>query len=107
MKVLLVAFIRAYQLLFSPWLGGVCRFTPSCSAYALVCMERHGAGWGSYLTLRRLLRCQPWCEGGHDPAPEVRPALRPALRKLFTPLLEAHCPMPCSASKPRTPEKLL
>lgn len=107
MKALLKALIRAYQLLLSPWLGGVCRFTPSCSAYALVCLERHGAGWGSYLTVNRLLRCQPWCQGGPDPAPEARPNMRPAIRKLFTPLLEARHLSPCSAGKRGTPEKLL
>lgn len=61
--------VRAYRLLLSPSLGSACRFEPTCSAYALESLERHGAMAGSYLTLRRLLRCHPWCDGGHDPVP--------------------------------------
>jgi putative membrane protein insertion efficiency factor len=66
----LLAAIRAYRLLLSPWLGGQCRFEPSCSHYALEAIERHGAGIGSYLAARRVLRCHPWCAGGHDPVPD-------------------------------------
>jgi putative membrane protein insertion efficiency factor len=66
---LLMALVRAYRLLLSPSLGSSCRFEPSCSAYALQALQQHGAAGGSYLTLRRLVRCQPWCEGGHDPVP--------------------------------------
>lgn len=65
----LKALVRGYQLLFSPWVGGDCRFEPSCSAYALQALDRHGAAVGSYLAARRLLRCHPWCEGGHDAVP--------------------------------------
>jgi len=65
----LMGLVRAYRLLLSPSLGSACRFEPSCSAYALQALERHGAGGGTYLTLRRLVRCHPWCEGGHDPVP--------------------------------------
>lgn len=61
--------VRAYRLLLSPSLGSSCRFEPSCSAYALQALERHGAAGGSYLTLHRLARCHPWCDGGHDPVP--------------------------------------
>ncbi len=67
---MLMGLVRAYRLLLSPWLGSACRFEPTCSAYALQALERHGAGRGSYLTLTRLLRCHPWCAGGHDPVPE-------------------------------------
>lgn len=66
---LLSALVRAYRLLLSPWLGASCRFEPTCSAYALQALERHGAVCGSYLGLKRIARCQPWCEGGHDPVP--------------------------------------
>ena len=72
MQRLLIAAVRAYRLLLSPWLGGACRFTPTCSVYAIEALERHGAATGSYLTLRRLMRCQPWCAGGHDPVPPTR-----------------------------------
>lgn len=66
---LLIGAVRGYRLLLSPWLGSACRFEPTCSAYALVALERHGAGAGSLLTLGRLARCHPWCDGGHDPVP--------------------------------------
>jgi putative membrane protein insertion efficiency factor len=66
----LVAAIRMYRLLFSAWLGAHCRFEPTCSRYALEAIERHGAGPGTYLAARRLLRCHPGCSGGHDPVPE-------------------------------------
>ncbi len=66
-----MALVRAYRLLLSPSLGSACRFEPSCSAYALQALEQHGAAGGSYLTLRRLVRCHPWCEGGCDPVPST------------------------------------
>lgn len=71
MARLLMALVKGYRLLLSPWLGAACRFEPSCSVYALQALERHGAGRGSYLTLKRLSRCQPWCQGGHDPVPDA------------------------------------
>jgi putative membrane protein insertion efficiency factor len=70
---LLIASVRAYRLLFSPWLGSACRFEPTCSAYALESLQAYGAGTGCYLVGRRLLRCHPWCEGGHDPVPKALP----------------------------------
>ncbi|MEO7243394.1 MAG: membrane protein insertion efficiency factor YidD [Variovorax sp.] len=69
LKNALVALVRIYRLLLSPWLGGACRFEPTCSVYAIEALDTHGAGRGSYLTLHRLARCQPWCAGGHDPVP--------------------------------------
>lgn len=66
---LLMALVRGYRFFLSPWLGSSCRFEPTCSAYALQALQQHGAAGGSYLTLRRLARCNPWCEGGHDPVP--------------------------------------
>jgi uncharacterized protein len=80
----LIAVVRGYRLLLSPWLGSACRFEPTCSAYALVALERHGAATGSLLTLGRLARCHPWCAGGHDPVPPE--SARP-LAGLFTGLL--------------------
>lgn len=71
----LMALVRGYRLLLSPWLGSACRFEPTCSAYALQTLEKHGAAAGSYLTVARLLRCHPWCAGGHDPVPEEAPRL--------------------------------
>lgn len=66
---LLIGLVRGYRFFLSPWLGSACRFEPTCSRYALEALERHGAAAGSYLTLRRLARCHPWCDGGHDPVP--------------------------------------
>ena len=65
----LTAAIRAYRYIISPMLGPTCRFYPSCSCYAEEALQRHGALRGSYLTVRRLLRCHPWHEGGYDPVP--------------------------------------
>lgn len=71
----LIGLVQAYRYLLSPSLGSSCRFTPSCSAYALDALRQHGAGAGSYLTLKRLGRCHPWCNGGHDPVPAQAPRL--------------------------------
>ena len=65
----LIALVKTYRLLLSPWLGSACRFEPTCSAYSLQALQMHGAAKGAYLTLRRLTRCHPWCAGGHDPVP--------------------------------------
>lgn len=66
---ILIAVIRVYRYLLSPWLGQSCRFYPSCSHYALESIETHGSLRGSWLALRRLLRCHPWHAGGYDPVP--------------------------------------
>jgi putative membrane protein insertion efficiency factor len=71
----LIALVRGYRLLLSPWLGNQCRFEPTCSAYALGALEAHGAAAGSYLALARIARCHPWCAGGHDPVPLSAPPL--------------------------------
>ena len=71
----LMSLVRGYRLLLSPWLGSACRFEPTCSAYSLQALEKHGAAAGTYLTVARLLRCHPWCAGGHDPVPEEAPRL--------------------------------
>ncbi|MCH8181386.1 MAG: membrane protein insertion efficiency factor YidD [Proteobacteria bacterium] len=65
----LMGVVRAYRFFLSPWLGSACRFTPTCSAYALEALQAHGPAAGSYLAARRLLRCHPGCAGGHDPVP--------------------------------------
>lgn len=75
MSKLLRALVRGYQLFLSHWLNAGCRYQPSCSNYALQALERHGAAAGSYLAARRLLRCHPFCLGGHDPVPEQAPRL--------------------------------
>ncbi len=61
--------VRLYRLVLAPVLPPSCRFYPSCSTYALQALERHGAIRGSWLTVRRLARCHPYCEGGVDPVP--------------------------------------
>lgn len=71
----IVALLRGYRLALSPWLGNQCRFEPTCSLYAIAAIERHGALAGSYLAAHRVLRCHPWCDGGHDPVPEAAPRL--------------------------------
>jgi len=91
MRTLLVAFVKAYRLLLSPWLGNDCRFEPTCSVYSIQALEQHGALAGSYLTLARIARCQPWCDGGHDPVPERKP-------RFFTRL--AFYPTTCSTQEP-------
>jgi uncharacterized protein len=64
--------IRGYQLAISPMLGPRCRFYPSCSCYAHDAIERFGAVRGSWMGLRRLLRCHPFAQGGYDPVPDKR-----------------------------------
>lgn len=65
----LIGLVRGYRYLLKPWLGNACRFEPTCSAYALQALQQHGALRGTALTGWRLLRCQPWCDGGCDPVP--------------------------------------
>ncbi|MDO4505355.1 MAG: membrane protein insertion efficiency factor YidD [Spirochaetales bacterium] len=61
--------IRFYQVCISPFLPDCCRFTPSCSQYALEAIKKHGPFRGLYLAVRRILRCNPFHEGGYDPVP--------------------------------------
>ncbi|MBN2575383.1 MAG: membrane protein insertion efficiency factor YidD [Deltaproteobacteria bacterium] len=65
----LVALLRAYRIAISPALGPTCRFEPSCSLYAEEAIRRFGAFRGTYLALRRILRCHPFAPGGSDPVP--------------------------------------
>lgn len=69
MKMLLVGLVRLYQWTLRPVLGANCRFTPSCSDYAIEALHCHGALRGSGLAAWRVLRCNPWVEGGDDPVP--------------------------------------
>jgi putative membrane protein insertion efficiency factor len=69
MARVLVALVRLYQVALSPLLPPACRFHPSCSSYAVEALGRHGAARGAWLTVRRLGRCHPFCEGGVDPVP--------------------------------------
>lgn len=97
MRDVLIAAVKAYRLLLSPWLGSACRFEPTCSVYALEALARHGSVTGSYLTLRRLARCQPWCPGGCDPVPDHPPRLftrLPGINRVHSPPAQA---------KPRQP----
>jgi uncharacterized protein len=75
MQRALTALVKGYRLFLSPWLGSSCRFTPTCSVYALQALEAHGAAAGAYLTAARIARCHPWCDGGHDPVPAAAPRL--------------------------------
>ncbi len=69
MKYVLIGLLKAYRAVISPLYGDVCKFHPTCSAYALEAVQLHGAIKGSWLTVRRLVRCHPWSLGGFDPVP--------------------------------------
>ena len=85
MRAALMALVRGYQLLFGSWIGPSCRFEPTCSAYAMEALQRHGAAAGAYLAMARLGRCHPWCNGGHDPVPQQVAAPR-LFSQLISPL---------------------
>jgi putative membrane protein insertion efficiency factor len=78
----LIGLVKGYRLFLSPWLGSSCRYEPTCSAYSLQALSEHGSMAGTYLTLKRLARCHPWCDGGCDPVPVSKP-------RLFTRLIPA------------------
>ncbi len=69
MKYLLIGLLKAYRAVISPLYGNVCKYYPSCSAYALEAVSVHGAARGSWLAVRRLASCHPWAAGGYDPVP--------------------------------------
>ncbi|MGO9838047.1 MAG: membrane protein insertion efficiency factor YidD [Polyangiaceae bacterium] len=75
---LFVMLIRLYRAVLSPLLGNVCRFEPSCSRYAMACIEGHGAIRGGLLSIVRLCKCHPFHPGGHDPPPPP-PAARSSI----------------------------
>lgn len=65
--------VRFYRLVFSPWVGFNCRYQPTCSAYALEALEKHGAIKGSWLAAKRIGRCHPLGSSGYDPVPDGNP----------------------------------
>ena len=67
MKPLLISLIRGYQILISPLSPPACRYTPTCSQYTLEAIKKYGAARGTYMGIRRLLRCHPFHAGGYDP----------------------------------------
>ena len=69
MRQVVTAALRGYRYLISPLLGPTCRFYPTCSSYAIEAIERHGITRGTWLTLHRLIRCNPWHPGGVDMVP--------------------------------------
>jgi uncharacterized protein len=80
MKRVLLVLISAYRLLLSPLLGASCRFYPTCSTYAIEAIETHGAARGTWLAVKRILRCHPWHPGGFDPVPPAKGGAGPAQR---------------------------
>ncbi len=72
MRSLFIGIIKLYQILISPLLGPNCRFHPTCSHYAIEAIAKHGVFKGGYLSVRRLIKCQPLHEGGLDPVPEKK-----------------------------------
>jgi putative membrane protein insertion efficiency factor len=66
----LIQIVRLYRVAISPWLGGNCRFDPTCSSYALQALQRYGILRGSWLAMKRIGRCHPWGGSGFDPVPE-------------------------------------
>ena len=69
-KTWLIGLVRLYQRGISPYKTPCCRFSPTCSAYAIEALQKHGAFFGSALAVWRILRCNPFCKGGYDPVPE-------------------------------------
>jgi putative membrane protein insertion efficiency factor len=91
MTRLLVLLLRGYRFAISPLYGQVCRYHPTCSAYALEAVTEHGSLRGSWLAVRRIARCHPWAAGGVDPVPpradhrpDPRPDPRPDHRRTRT-----------------------
>lgn len=67
MKFLVLDLLGIYKAMVSPFLPPACRFEPTCSEYAREAVEKYGAVKGTWMGVRRILRCQPFCKGGHDP----------------------------------------
>ena len=66
----LLLLVQAYRYLVSPWLGVNCRYQPTCSAYAIEALKKHGAFRGSAMAAKRISRCHPWGGSGYDPVPD-------------------------------------
>ena len=71
-RLALLGLLWVYQRVVSPWSAPSCRYYPSCSSYAVIAVARHGAVRGSWLAVRRLMRCHPWAAGGVDDVPPAR-----------------------------------
>ena len=71
-KWVMLTFLTLYQIIISPFLPVSCRFKPTCSAYALQAVKKHGPFYGGWLTLKRVGKCHPWHDGGYDPVPEKK-----------------------------------
>ena len=105
-REVLIGLVKSYRALLSPWVGQSCRFTPTCSRYAIEALERHGAVAGGAYTAWRLVRCNPWCDGGCDPVPDNAPWHRrsragaPPADGLFTALLPESGADPGRAATP-------
>lgn len=69
LSYLFIAFIRFYQMAISPFLGAKCRFTPTCSAYGMEAIKKHGPLKGGWLAIKRIGKCHPWGKSGYDPVP--------------------------------------
>ncbi|HUR98494.1 MAG TPA: membrane protein insertion efficiency factor YidD [Pyrinomonadaceae bacterium] len=67
MKFLVLDLLGVYKALISPFLPPACRFEPTCSEYTRQAVEKYGSARGTWMGLKRILRCQPFCKGGHDP----------------------------------------
>jgi putative membrane protein insertion efficiency factor len=67
----LIQLVRLYRIAISPWLGGNCRFDPTCSSYAIDALQIHGVVKGSWLAIKRMGRCHPWGGSGYDPVPKI------------------------------------
>ena len=104
LKRVVLRLISAYQRLLSPWTGNCCRFEPSCSRYAALCFEHHRAGRALWLTVHRLLRCNPLSRGGIDLPPGVDAALaEPNWERvvaLMTPSGQSQSRCDCAAHAP-------
>jgi putative membrane protein insertion efficiency factor len=94
----LLLLVRGYRLFFKAWVGNVCRYEPSCSSYMMQAVERHGALRGGALGTWRILRCNPWCQGGCDPVPDAHS--QPG-SGLFTRLLPEHPGQPLRDAGPK------
>jgi uncharacterized protein len=108
-RTALIGLVRGYRLLLSPWVGQSCRFAPTCSAYAIEALQRHGAIVGTGLAGWRILRCNPYCHGGCDEVPDNMPWDRakapPSARSatgLFTGLLHPETGSVPAAAMPTT-----
>ncbi len=74
MRTVLIGLLKAYRAVISPLYGSVCKYYPTCSAYALEAVSVHGAWRGTGLAMRRIAHCHPWSLGGYDPVPGTQAA---------------------------------